>query len=364
MVVLTDVLNTVAYQDNRSLNKTKIHLPSSRNKMDVSSLLKDYPVKEIRTPHANDVLSGRGGGTNNHPGNEKFRELVHSKKVLYVNSSKREKALVSCAIVDFIRNQSPPGRFLQRDEKSGLWYDIGDQKAREKTSQALREGAPDIRREISMGAAANALSIAASVAAGVHEHQPGPGSNTGTRPNSGKFKNGAGRTQGISSGRNIERTTSDEFQLHRNQLPSLSSLVANSSSRVPSATILGSQDNSIDESVARAMYLSSNDVRRTTSGHSVERQETNFPLSYGVMEMLQRKAAAISSFGTEGGGMLHPRHPFAASIATSDPRRRVSDSTIRSQQPIFNYSFGNGPTPSDVSTHETKMEFFVKRSIY
>ena len=38
-----------------------------------------------------------------------------------------------------IRNGDPPGRFLKKDEKSGKWIDIGDKKAAEKTSQALRE---------------------------------------------------------------------------------------------------------------------------------------------------------------------------------------------------------------------------------
>lgn len=41
--------------------------------------------------------------------------------------------------------QTPPGRFLNKDTKSGTWNDIGDGRAREKTSQALREGAPVIR---------------------------------------------------------------------------------------------------------------------------------------------------------------------------------------------------------------------------
>ena len=34
------------------------------------------------------------------------------------------------------------------DEKTGLWNDVGDKKAREKTSQALRERAPQIRQEL------------------------------------------------------------------------------------------------------------------------------------------------------------------------------------------------------------------------
>lgn len=42
-------------------------------------------------------------------------------------------------IVRAIRNGDPPGRFLRKDEKLGKWVDIGDKKAAEKTSQALRE---------------------------------------------------------------------------------------------------------------------------------------------------------------------------------------------------------------------------------
>ena len=84
-------------------------------------------------------------------GNELFRQMVNQKKRLYLNSCKRDKPSVSRGIVQSIRNLNPPGRFLQRDEQTGLWYDIGDQKAREKTSQALREGAPDIRKTIGGG---------------------------------------------------------------------------------------------------------------------------------------------------------------------------------------------------------------------
>eukprot|EP00592_Proboscia_alata_P006110 CAMPEP_0194353872 /NCGR_PEP_ID=MMETSP0174-20130528/2081_1 /TAXON_ID=216777 /ORGANISM="Proboscia alata, Strain PI-D3" /LENGTH=718 /DNA_ID=CAMNT_0039122569 /DNA_START=236 /DNA_END=2392 /DNA_ORIENTATION=+ len=105
-------------------------------------------LENIRTPHDHDVLCGRGGGTNNHVGNERFRDFVNNNKRKYLNSSKREKPLVSRQIVLSIRSLKPPGRFLQKDERTGFWSDIGDQKAREKTSQALREGAPDIRKEM------------------------------------------------------------------------------------------------------------------------------------------------------------------------------------------------------------------------
>merc|ERR1712241_638531 len=46
-------------------------------------------------------------------------------------------------IVKSIRGgQNPPGRFLQLDRKTKLWFDAGDQKACEETSRALREGEP------------------------------------------------------------------------------------------------------------------------------------------------------------------------------------------------------------------------------
>ncbi len=43
----------------------------------------------------------------------------------------------------------PPGRFLEKNNETGLWSDIGDKKAIEKTSQALRDGAASLRKQLS-----------------------------------------------------------------------------------------------------------------------------------------------------------------------------------------------------------------------
>lgn len=107
---------------------------------------KDWPVKNIKEPHDNDVMYGRGGGTNHHPGNKKYRKMVEDRKLEYVNSKRLDKPLVALEIIRYWRSQLPPGRFLKLDEKTGLWHDVGDKKAREKTSQALREKAPMIRK--------------------------------------------------------------------------------------------------------------------------------------------------------------------------------------------------------------------------
>lgn len=96
----------------------------------------------------NDVLCGRGGGSFKQPGNVLFRRLVNANKVTYANCRKFEKMRISRGIVTFLRNQTPPGRFLEQNTVTGLWYDIGEKKALEKTSQALREGAPKLRGKI------------------------------------------------------------------------------------------------------------------------------------------------------------------------------------------------------------------------
>jgi hypothetical protein len=109
-----------------------------------SSSLDDKPY-HTSFPNKNDVLCGRGGTINSHPGNEQYRSMVDSKKRVYVTARfKREKRLIATSIVEQIRSMDP-GRFLQKDMNSKTWVDIGVEKSREKTSQALRENARDER---------------------------------------------------------------------------------------------------------------------------------------------------------------------------------------------------------------------------
>jgi hypothetical protein len=68
---------------------------------------------------------------------------------LYVSSTKRQKMSISRSIVEAVRSLNPAGRFLERDPSTGLWSDIGHKKAVEKTSQALRDGASDLRKQLS-----------------------------------------------------------------------------------------------------------------------------------------------------------------------------------------------------------------------
>jgi len=93
-----------------------------------------------------DVLCGRGGATNVHPGNMFFRSLISKFRDQYLRSRKIDKPHISRSVVGEIRSRK--GRFLKKNEKTGAWIEIGDDLAREKTSQALRQRAPDYRRQM------------------------------------------------------------------------------------------------------------------------------------------------------------------------------------------------------------------------
>lgn len=107
-----------------------------------------YP-KLVHDINPEDVLSGRGGATNSHSGNRAFRSLVKNHQNKYLRAKKRDKPKVASIIVESVRKKG--GRFLRRYERPApdgrvLWIEIGDERAREKTCQALRENAPDLKR--------------------------------------------------------------------------------------------------------------------------------------------------------------------------------------------------------------------------
>ena len=54
-----------------------------------------YQKENIEEPGENDVMFGRGGGTNNHSGNIKFRKLCFENKFKYLAASKVDKPKVA-----------------------------------------------------------------------------------------------------------------------------------------------------------------------------------------------------------------------------------------------------------------------------
>ena len=73
-----------------------------------------------------------------------FRILVSRFRVNYHAAKKGAKGQLSKRLTNFVRHRG--GRFLQKDEEDGMWYECGDQRAHGKCAQALREGAAEVMR--------------------------------------------------------------------------------------------------------------------------------------------------------------------------------------------------------------------------
>jgi hypothetical protein len=79
----------------------------------------DKPV-ENATPH--DVLFGRGGMTNGHPGNRRFRDIIALHRPDYIRATKMDKPNVARRIVRAIRQGNPPGRYgIDIASRSAPW---------------------------------------------------------------------------------------------------------------------------------------------------------------------------------------------------------------------------------------------------
>mmetsp|Transcript_3022 Transcript_3022/g.6615 ORF Transcript_3022/g.6615 Transcript_3022/m.6615 type:complete len:561 (+) Transcript_3022:240-1922(+) len=120
----------------------------------------DQRLIGVTTVNDRDIICGRGGLALKHPGNSAYRKIVSLNKELYATCLKTEKLRISKSIVAAIREIT--GRFLERedgktsasleekDDDGNLvaWRDIGDKRAVEKTSQALREGQPKLLKKL------------------------------------------------------------------------------------------------------------------------------------------------------------------------------------------------------------------------
>jgi len=84
-----------------------------------------------------DIVCGRGGLANKHPGNRLLRRICNENRELYQCSM--NPVYKQCLILSiFTAIQQNGGSFLTRT-KHGSWEEISDKKAKEKTAQLLRE---------------------------------------------------------------------------------------------------------------------------------------------------------------------------------------------------------------------------------
>jgi hypothetical protein len=95
-----------------------------------------------------DIVCGRGAPKNFLYGNQVFRELVEEYQTKYFCAKRSDKADIAMKVMDIVKARG--GRFVRRQKAAGLfcWEPIGDRRAYEKVCQALRDGAPDLQRQV------------------------------------------------------------------------------------------------------------------------------------------------------------------------------------------------------------------------
>jgi hypothetical protein len=81
-------------------------------------------------------------------GNKRFRDLIERFAPHYVNAAtKLEKTQVIAAVIGKVRSDIPAGDFVKKDFYSGRWYDIGNEKARDKVGHAIRKAAEELQKQ-------------------------------------------------------------------------------------------------------------------------------------------------------------------------------------------------------------------------
>merc|ERR1719148_614160 len=123
---------------NTSKNETKSSPPASTTTQKRRRKKKKRLIDESRIfePTDNDVLFGRGGFTNTHPGNLKFRQKALELRPWYESVTKEEKYSISDLLVEYVK--ATGNHFLEKGS-DGLWHEVVGNGARKKASQALRE---------------------------------------------------------------------------------------------------------------------------------------------------------------------------------------------------------------------------------
>lgn len=117
-------------------NDKKSKSPSTEEAAQAKKPDEEESVEIILEPQENDVLLGRGGKNNQHVGNAHFRQLARLRRDEYQRARKKLKVTISRELVDQVREKK--GRFLKKSGTEG-WQDVGDDVAREKASQLLRD---------------------------------------------------------------------------------------------------------------------------------------------------------------------------------------------------------------------------------
>jgi hypothetical protein len=101
---------------------------------------KSTPLPSTFTPSKFDVMCAPGKTAKIHSGNIFYRTLIQDALERYRKAtSKYDKTSIITQIADEVQARSPKGGFIKKDKSNGFYYVVGDDFAREKIGQNLRD---------------------------------------------------------------------------------------------------------------------------------------------------------------------------------------------------------------------------------
>mmetsp|Transcript_55898 Transcript_55898/g.113991 ORF Transcript_55898/g.113991 Transcript_55898/m.113991 type:complete len:535 (+) Transcript_55898:71-1675(+) len=137
-------------QQGHPSTEKSIELVENTKKPPRMSSVDDYTMlPEGYVPKDEDVICSWARQNHSHPGNEKFRIMINDYAPTYLNvSTKYQKSEVIAKIVAEVRSKSPGGGFIKKDFYSNRWFEVGDEKARDKVGHAIRKAAVGLGKKL------------------------------------------------------------------------------------------------------------------------------------------------------------------------------------------------------------------------
>jgi len=137
-------------QSSQSSSEKPTEFSDTTKKPPRMSSVDDYTMlPEGYIPKDEDIICSWARQNHSHPGNEKFRIMINEYAPTYLNvSTKYQKSEVIAKIVAEVRSKSPGGGFVKKDFYSNRWFEVGDEKARDKVGHAIRKAAVGLGKKL------------------------------------------------------------------------------------------------------------------------------------------------------------------------------------------------------------------------
>jgi len=151
--IVNNITTTIGYTDDASSIRTNgsSTIRTADSKKKTKKKRHEYVLDYTRAiqPTDGDVLFGKGGKTNNHPGNIRYRAKALELRGWYEQSTKEEKYNISTILMESVKSEG--NRFLMKEESNGNYYEVlvG---ARWKCSAQLREKLKGVKKSGSIAA--------------------------------------------------------------------------------------------------------------------------------------------------------------------------------------------------------------------